>query len=163
VRRLPYQLKEILVPVDGSEASLDAVALACALAKRNRGKVYAVYVIEVARSLPLDAPMGAEADKGERILEEAERVAKENDYELEGELLQARDAGHAIVDEAIERGVEAIIMGVEPQVIEGGYEWPTEGKPRPVSAELPLGRVARYVVQHAPCEVWIIRRPLPVS
>jgi nucleotide-binding universal stress UspA family protein len=161
VRRPPHQVKEILVPVDGSEASLDAVALACTLAKRNRGKVYAVYVIEVARSLPLDAPMGAEADRGEHILEEAERVAKENDYELEGELLQARDAGHAIVDEAIERGVEAIIMGVEPELTEGGYEWPTEGKPRPVAAEVPLGRVARYVVQHAPCEVWIIRRPLP--
>jgi len=161
VRRPPHQVKEILVTVDGSEASLDAVALACTLAKRNRGKVYAVYVIEVARSLPLDAPMGAEADRGEHILEEAERVAKENDYELEGELLQARDAGHAIVDEAIERGVEAIIMGVEPELTEGGYEWPTEGKPRPVAAEGPLGRVARYVVQHAPCEVWIIRRPLP--
>ncbi|GBD15072.1 hypothetical protein HRbin25_00960 [bacterium HR25] len=159
--RNPTQLKEILVPVDGSEASLEAVALACTLAKRNKGKVYAVYVIEVARSLPLDAEMGPETEEGERILEKAEEVARAEDFELEGELLQARDAGHAIVDEAIERGVEVIIMGVEPEPSEGGYEWPTEGKPHPVASELPLGHVARYVIQYAPCEVWLIRRPLP--
>ena len=36
---------------------MDALALACVLAKRNKGKVYAVYVIEVARPLPLDADL----------------------------------------------------------------------------------------------------------
>jgi len=158
--RNPGQVREVLVPVDGSEASLDALALACTVAKRNRGRVYAVYVIEVARSLPLDADMGPEVEEGERILQRAEALARQFDCQLEGELLQARDAGHAIVDEAIERGVEAIIMGVEVEEMEGGYEWPTEGKPRPVATELPLGHVARYVLQHAPCEVWLIRRPL---
>jgi nucleotide-binding universal stress UspA family protein len=106
--------------------------------------VYAVYVIEVARSLPLDADMGPEVAEGERILQQAEAMARQMD----------------IVDEAIERGVEAIIMGVEVKEMEAGYEWPTEGKPRPMAPDIPLGRVARYVLQHAPCEVWLIRRPL---
>jgi len=104
--------------------------------------------------------MGPEVVEGERILQQAEAMARQMDCQLEGELLQARDAGHAIVDEAIERGVEAIIMGVEVEQMEAGYEWPTEGKPRPMASDIPLGHVARYVLQHAPCEVWLIRRPL---
>ncbi len=158
--RAPDQVRQALVPVDGSEASLQALALACSVVRRNRGKVYIVHVIEVARSLPLDAELTAETEEGERILRQAESLAKHYDCQAEGELLQARDAGHAIVDEAIERDVEAIIMGVEVEEMEGGYEWPTAGKPKPVASEIPLGRVARYVLQHAPCQVWLVRSSL---
>ena len=132
----------MLVPVDGSAASFDALALACSLSKRNKGTVYAVYVIEVARNLPLDAELTSEADHGEDILIQAESVADELDYKVEGELLQARDAGHAIVDEAIERQVSAIMMGV-------GYNRPL--------GEFLLDETAQYVVKYAPCQVILVR------
>ena len=138
------RLKEILVPVDGSEASLDALALACSLAKRNKGKVYAVYVIEVVRALPLDAELAPEAGRGEEVLTRAEEVAEEMDFEVAGELLQARDAGHAIVDEAIERGVDGIVLGV-------GYKRPL--------GEFQMDSAAQYVIKNAPCEVILVRRP----
>jgi len=134
--------KDVLVPVDGSAASLDALALACTLSKRNKGTVYAVFVIEVARNLPLDAEMPSEADRGEEILMQAEDVADELDYKVEGEILQARDAGHAIVDEAIERRVSAIMMGV-------GYMRPL--------GEFMLDETAQYVVKNAPCQVILVR------
>jgi len=134
--------KDVLVPVDGSAASLDALALACTLSKRNKGTVYAVFVIEVARNLPLDAEMPSEADRGEEILMRAEDVAEELDYKVEGEILQARDAGHAIVDEAIERRVSAIMMGV-------GYMRPL--------GEFMLDETAQYVVKNAPCQVILVR------
>ena len=51
------RIKNVLVPVDGSKAGFDALALACHLSKKNKGTVYAVYVIAVARNLPLDAEM----------------------------------------------------------------------------------------------------------
>ncbi|GAG52147.1 unnamed protein product, partial [marine sediment metagenome] len=66
------KVKEILVPVDGSQAGLEALALACLLARRNKGRVYAVYVIEVARTLPLDADLSPEAREGEEVLARAE-------------------------------------------------------------------------------------------
>src|SRR3989337_873632 len=91
---------------------MDALALACVLAKRNKGRVYAVYVIEVARTLPLDAELPPEARHGEEILTRAEQVADSLDFEVSAEILQARDAGHAIVDEAIERTVDGIILGM---------------------------------------------------
>ena len=75
----PYlAFKSVLVPVNGSEASNMAVEFACTLAKRNKGKVHVVHVIEVRRSLPLDADLVAEAQRGEDILSQAEVVAKED-------------------------------------------------------------------------------------
>jgi nucleotide-binding universal stress UspA family protein len=161
VEHASTQLKEFLVPVDGSQASLDAVALACTLAKRAKGKVYVVYVIEVARTLPLDAELTPEARKGEEILSQAEQVADSLDFEVEGELLQARETGHAIVDEAIERGVDGIVLGVEyanTAGAEAAFTWARGEKPRSLRGDLNVGPVAQHVLQHAPCEVLLIRK-----
>ncbi len=136
------KMKSILVPTDGSQASMEAVALACSIAKRNKGKVYVVHVMEVKRSLPLDADLSPEAAHGEEILSQAERVADDLDFEVEGELLQAREAGHAVVDEAAERGVDVIILGVEYERPFGGYQ---------------LGKLPQYALKNAPCHVWLWR------
>lgn len=139
------ELKSFLVPVDGSAASLKAVEFACSLAKRNKGKVHVVHVIEVKRALPLDAELVSEAARGEQILDEAERVAKRLDFEIDGDLLQAREAGHAIIDEAIERGAEAIVIGVSYRRPFGEFE---------------MGRVPAHVLKGAQCEVIILRMPV---
>lgn len=136
------RLRDILVPVNGTPVSFDALSLGCWLAKRNKGMVYAVYVIEVARTLALDAELTEEAAAAEAVLQKAERLAEDLDAKIEGEILQARDAGHAIVDEAIERDVSAIILGV-------GYDRPL--------GEFELGRTADYVISHAPCQVILLR------
>ncbi len=138
-------VRSILVAVDGSPASMDAVSLACAIAKRNKGKVYAVHVIEVKRSLPLDADLSEEASSGEDVLLRAERTANEADFRIEGELLQAREAGHAIVDEAMERGVDLILLGAEHKAPLGEYQ---------------MGRLTQYVLRAAPCNVWLWRHPV---
>lgn len=138
-------IRSILVPVDGSPASIDAVMLACSIAKRNKGKVYAVHVIEVPRSQPLDAELTEEASSGEAVLTSAERAASEADFRIEGELLQAREAGHAIVDEAMERGVDLILMGAEHKAALGEYQ---------------TSRLAQYVLRAAPCHVWLWRHPV---
>lgn len=124
---------------------MDGVLLACSIAKRNKGKVYAVHVIEVKRSLPLDADLSQEAASGEEILSRAERIATDADFRLDGELLQAREAGHAIVDEAIERGVDLILMSAGHKAPLGEYQ---------------MGRLTQYVVRAAPCNVWLWRHPV---
>lgn len=124
---------------------MDAIALACNIARKNKGKVYAVHVIEVKRSLPLDADLSDEASSGEGVLVQAEKVAQDNDFKIEGELLQAREAGHAIVDEAMERGVDLIVMGAEHKAPLGEYQ---------------MGRLTQYVVRAAPCSVWLWRHPV---
>ena len=130
------------MPVNGSAAGYEALSMACGLTKRNKGTIYAVYVIEVARTLALDAEMPDEAQQAEEVLQRAEQIAADLDGKVEGEILQARDAGHAVVDEAIERRVSAVIFGV-------GYEKPL--------GEFEMGSTATYVMQHAPCQVVILR------
>ncbi len=134
-----------MVPVDGSHASMQAVALACDIARKNKGRVSVVHVIEVKRTMPLDAELKPEAAAGEEVLAQAARVAREQDFDVDSEILQAREASHAIVDEAIERGVDLIILGME-------YQQPF--------GEFQLGRVIQHVMRSAPCEVWVCRHPV---
>jgi nucleotide-binding universal stress UspA family protein len=143
-KEAPLGFKSILVPVDGTEASLIAVEFACSIAKRTRGKVHVVHVIEVPRARPLDAELVVEAQRGEEILTQAEAAAKRQDFEVEGDLLQARDAGHAIVDEAVERDADAIFLGVPFRRPYGEFE---------------LGKVPSHVLKTARCEVILLRMP----
>lgn len=142
--RALLDVKQMLVPTDGSLASLEALALAVNVAQRNDGQVVAVYVIEVKRTMPLDAKLVDEEARGEEFLRQAEQLAQELDFPIEGELLQAREAGHAIVDEAIERKVDAIVLGADYKRPLGEYQ---------------LSRTIQYVLKNAPCQVWVHRLP----
>ena len=75
------EFHKILVPVIGTEADDEAVRLACRLAKRDKGKIWAVYVITLKRTLPLDAEIRPELEMAEGILDHAESIAEEQDYE----------------------------------------------------------------------------------
>lgn len=122
---------------------MEAVALACLVAKPRKARVYAVHVIEVLRSLPLDTQLDADARRGEQVLRRAEEVASAQGYQLSAELLQAREAGQGIVDEARERNADVIILGV---------------RERPLVGDFDLGKTADFVLRHAACEVWIVRQ-----
>lgn len=139
------KLRKILVGVNGNVTDREAVTLACQLAKKEKGKVFAIYVIEVRRTLPLDAEIEPEIGKGEEVLDRAQRAAEEAGYEIETELLQAREVGPAVVDEAVERGVDLVIVGLTYKKRFGEFN---------------LGRVAPYVLKNAPCRVWLCREPV---
>ena len=132
------EFHKILVPVVGTEADEEAIRLACRLTKKNKGRIWAVYVITIKRTLPLDAEMEPEIKKAEAILDHMEMVAEEEDCEIETDLLQAREAAPAIVDEAVERQVDLILMGV------------TYGRR---FGQFSLGNVVPDVLKNAPCRV----------
>ncbi len=135
---MAMEFDKILVPVVGTEADDEAIRLACRLAKRNKGKIWAVCVITLKRTLPLDAEIEPEIRQAEEILDHAESIAEEQDYEIETDLLQAREAGPAIVDKAIENEVDLILMGVEYKRRFGQFS---------------LGSAVPYVLKNAPCRV----------
>jgi nucleotide-binding universal stress UspA family protein len=132
------EFKKILVPVTGRPVDDETMRLACQLAKKNKGKIWAVYVIAVKRSLPLDAEIKSETARAEEILDHISTVAEEADYEVETDLLQAREVGPTIVDEVVEREVDLIIMGLSYKKRFGQFS---------------LGNVLPYVLQNAPCQV----------
>jgi nucleotide-binding universal stress UspA family protein len=140
------EFDKILVPVAGTEADEEAIKLACLLAKQSKGKIWAVYVIAVRRSLPLDAEIEVEIKKAEEILDHAERVAEEQNCSIETDVLQARDAGPTIIDEAIERGISLIIMAVRYKRRFGQFS---------------LGDVVPYVLENASCRVILYQQYTP--
>lgn len=137
---------KILVPVEGRGSDDQAVRLACQTAKHDKSAVVAVYVIEVERTQPLEAENAAALDRAEQVLKHAELVAKENGARIETELLQARVASSALLNEAIERSVDLIIMGAP-------YRTPV--------GEFRLGSTANYIMQNATCQVWLCREAPP--
>ena len=138
--------KKVLVPVNGSTVDEEAIRLSCQLAKKAGGKIYVTYVIQVDRTLPLDAEVGPQIERAEQILGQAERIAEEEDCDVETDPLQAREIGPAVVDEAIERGVDLIAMGISYEKEFG---------------EFSLGSTIPYVLKNAPCRVLIYREPMP--
>ncbi len=132
------EFHKILVPVIGTEADEEAMRLACRLAKKDKGRILAIYSIKIKRALPLDAEIESEIEKAEYILDHIEMVAEEQDYEVDTDVLQAREAGPAIIDEVVERGVDLILMGIKHKTRFGQFS---------------LGHVVPYVLKNAPCPV----------
>lgn len=126
------------MPVNGTEVDDEVIKLACRLAKKDKGKIWAVYVIAVRRALPLDAEIHSEVKKAEAILDHTERIAEEEDCKVETDLIQAREPGPSIIDEAVEREVDLILMGIEYKKRFGQFS---------------LGNVVPYVLENAPCRV----------
>jgi len=140
------EFTKILVPVTGTEADEEAIKLACRLVKKNKGKIHAIYVITLKRTLPIEAEVESEIRKAEDILDRMERVAEEQDCELDTDLLQARAAGLTIVDEAAEQGVDLILMGVRYKRHFGQFS---------------LGNTVPYVLKNAPCRVILYHQYIP--
>src|ERR1700737_2799571 len=101
--------KRILVPVNGSATDEEAVSLACRLARRQRAKVYVITILEVERSVALGAVPEGEVERAEKLLGRAEAVASELEVAVDTELLQAREAGPAIVDEVREWKADLVV------------------------------------------------------
>ena len=137
---MPYS--NILVPISGIPADDEALRLACQLARQDKAKVLAIYVIEVQRNLPLDSENSEKVLHGEEMLSRAEKIAKSVKQPIETEILQARTAGATLVNEAIERQVDLIVVGVP-------YRKPL--------GDLQVGSTTMYILKNASCRVWLIR------
>jgi nucleotide-binding universal stress UspA family protein len=130
--------KKILVPVVGTEVDDESMRLACRLSKKEKGKVWAVYVVAIKRALPLDAEVTSESQRAENVLDSVETIGEEEDCEVETDVLHAREIGPAIIDEAVERGVDLILMGIKYKRSFGQFS---------------LGNVVPYVLKNSPCPV----------
>ena len=135
---------KVLVPVHGDECDTEALSLACDITRDSKGKVYVVYVIEVRRELPLDAEATMEEERCETVLERMENLGKRFHGNVQAEILRARDAGPALVQEAEEREVEAIVMALPYKTNHGVFS---------------LGRTVPYILKNAECPVLLWHPP----
>jgi nucleotide-binding universal stress UspA family protein len=143
---MTVRFDRILVPVDGSEGDERILSFIGKLILKDPVHITLMHVIEVKQSMPLDAELPREIEKGEAILRRAEDLARKRpggrSEKVLSELLQARSAGAAIVDEAVDRKADAIVMAARNHQRLG---------------KTTLGETVEYVLMNALCEVVLIR------
>ncbi len=136
---------DIVVVVGGEKVDMNLIYLGCQLAKGARRKVHLVYIIEVPRAQPLNAVLPKESERADTLLNKAMAIASKVGCEAVAEVVQARDAGPAIVEEARDHNCSAIFIGI------------VRGK----SAQNDLGKTIPYVLTHACCRVLLVQDPCP--
>jgi nucleotide-binding universal stress UspA family protein len=138
--------RRIAVPVRGEPVDTDALKAACRLARPARADILVITVLEVARNLPLSASLGGELGRAEEFLVNMEAVASSLDSKVQTTVLQAREAGPAIIDEARRWEADLMVVGLGT-------------KPR--FGEFTLGRTGTELLDHAHCRLILIRAALP--
>jgi basic amino acid/polyamine antiporter, APA family len=162
LRREPERVEygSILVPILGTPLDDDIVQTAGRLAADEHADeaegegatIEALWVFEVPMSLPIDARLpDVQLERARAALRRAKAVGEEYEgVEVATATVRARQAGHAIVEEAQRRGVEVIILGAEePSRIRGGGRLGGRGGP----LENFVGDITKYVLSKAPCRV----------
>jgi nucleotide-binding universal stress UspA family protein len=116
------------------------MVLACQLATERKTSIDALYVIEVPLNLPIDASLPEERERARQVLERAAHAADMFGVKLTPVIVTARSAGRAIVETAVERRSEVIVLG-------------SQGKRR--IGDRVFGRTIDHVLNNLPCEAII--------
>jgi APA family basic amino acid/polyamine antiporter len=159
----------ILVPLFGTRLDEDIVQTAALLvageptdeAAIDTATIEAVWVFEIPMALPLEARLpDAQVKRARQALARAKIVGEEyTGVHVATATVRARRAGHAIVEEARRRGVEAIVLGAEePSRIRGGARLGGRGG----RLDDFVGDVIKYVVAKANCRVIVTAPPADV-
>jgi nucleotide-binding universal stress UspA family protein len=145
---VPGELKEILVPFDGSDNACEAARFAAQLAKATGASLHLCHVMDESPFMMLGAT-ALSADELRHAQEQISRRAFERVMELpEVERLKPSTdvsmgkPSEQIVRYARNRDIDLIVMGSRGL---SGFQ------------ELLLGSVSAQVIEHAPCSVTIVR------
>ena len=136
----------IEVIVSSRQLERELVPLACLIAKQAKCRIYLTSIIEVPRAMPLALPRMREAQEAETLLVEALDMAEKAGCDAVAEVVQARDAATAIIDEARDHGCGLLLLAGG---LNNDHRMPHD-----------LGKIVPYVLTHAPCRVWVVQERL---
>jgi APA family basic amino acid/polyamine antiporter len=137
------EFRSILVPIAPGYASDEAMDFACRLAAERRASIVAFTAIEVPLDLPLDAELPDDVREANEQLDEARAIGDSYGVRVIGRIARTRNIGRAIVDEAVRRESEIIVMAGPRRVrLQRGR--------RQI-----FGDAVDFVLRHAPCRVMV--------
>jgi nucleotide-binding universal stress UspA family protein len=142
-------IKRAVLSLSGGPVDALVIDFGCKLARADHSELVAIYVVEVDWRHDLDDDLEEHREEASRVLDLAEGMAEKEQVPLESQLLQARDVGAALVDEAVALEADAIVMGLPYKVRFGG--------------DFALGLTIPYVFKNAPCRVFVVREPVATS
>ena len=138
-------IRKVLVPLDFSDPSLQALQYARRFAAPSQAELILLYVIEpVAYPAELGVVINLDADLAERALGELEKLRQQylSDYPATRCLVRSGVADAEIVNTAAEEQADLIVIGTH------GFSG---------LKHLLLGSTAERVVRDAPCPVLTVR------
>ena len=138
--------RRAVIALSGGPTDASIVRLAIEVARPTHAELVAVHVVELDWTQPLDADVAERSEEAQRVLDAAEGIADQLHCKLESVLVQARDVGAAIVDEAAARVADLLILGLPYRTRFGG--------------DFAIGRAVPYALKNAPCTVWVVRQPM---
>jgi nucleotide-binding universal stress UspA family protein len=138
--------KRAVIALSGGAIDAAIVRLAIEIGRPCHAELIAVHVVELNWTQPLDADVAERSEEAQRVLDAAEGIAEELHCKLESVLVQARDVGAALVDEAAARDADMLILGLPYKTRFGG--------------DFAVGRAVPYALKNAPCAVWVVRQPM---
>ena len=143
---IPPVFRRAVIALSGGAADETVVRLALEFGRAAHAELIAIHVVELNWTQPLDADVAERSEEAQRVLDAAEGVAEAMHGKLEAVLVQARDVGAAIVDEAAARDADLLILGLPYRTRFGG--------------DFAIGRAVPYALKNAPCAVWVVREPM---
>jgi basic amino acid/polyamine antiporter, APA family len=137
------EFRSILVPIAPGYASDEAMDFACRLAAERRASIVAFTAIQVPLDMPLDAELPDDVHEANEQLDEARAIGESYGVRVVGRIARTRNIGRAIVDEAVRRESEIIVMAGPRRVqLQRGR--------RQI-----FGDAVDFVLRHAPCRVMV--------
>ncbi len=140
---LPPLYSRAVLGLNGGPTDELVVRLGCELARGRTMELIALHVIEVDWRHDLSEDTASSNATASAVLDLAENIAEQNKVTLRTELLQAREVGAALVDEAAELAADVMIVGLPYRQRFGG--------------DFAIGDVIPYVFQNASCTVLVVR------
>jgi nucleotide-binding universal stress UspA family protein len=138
--------RRAVIALSGHPNGMRLIRLVADAGKAHKAELIGVHVVEIDWSMPLDTDVAGRSDSIQQVLDLAEGTAEASGVKFESVLLQARDVGAALVDEAVEREADVLVVGLAYRTKFGG--------------DFAMGRTIPYVLKNAPCAVWVVREPI---
>ena len=141
VAPLEVTYRTIVVPVLRTAESEEGLFAAARLAADRRSRIALVTVIEIPLHQPLDAELPEAEEAAQHVLDEAESFLSEYGVRTVSRVVRARAAGPAIVEDALARDAELIVVDTPRSRVRRGM---------PI-----FGRTVDYVLRHSPIRVLV--------
>ena len=139
--------RRAVLGLNGSTTDPLVVNAGVEMARAHQTELVALHIVEVDWRHDLDDEMPGSREFASTVLDLAEGAIEKARLKMTTELLQARDVGAALVDEAVALDADVIVLGLPYRKRRGG--------------DFALGSTIPYVFQNAPCCVLVIREPVP--
>jgi len=111
--------KRVLVPAIGRPYSVRSVELACRLARSSSASLHLAYVLEVPRSMVIDASIPDAEALAASVLQDGEEIARQYKVPVISTVYRTRNAEDGVLKLVKEAECDLLVLGARPDEARG--------------------------------------------